>query len=125
MTTTATVSVACKLPSGITITHAPRDAKGETVGAAKTVTFAGANQPGAVLGFGITHDVDAEWFKNWIETDGKNFPPVRNLAIFAQDTSAKAKSAAKEMAKDVKTGLEGLDPAKPAPGVEPVSTDKE
>lgn len=102
-------TIACKLPNGFTLTHKE-----------KTVTFRGANAPDAVLGFGLTHGVDGEWFKDWATTDGKNFPAVKNGSLFAQDNADRARAASKERAKDVKTGLEPLDPAKPAPGVEMV-----
>ena len=117
----ATVSVACKLPNGLTVAHAPKNAKGEAIGPTQTVTFAGSNAPGAVMGYGLTRDVDGEWFANWTKTDGKDFPAVRNMAIFAQASTDEATDAAKEMSGDVKTGLEALDPQKPGAGVEPVT----
>lgn len=100
------VSIACKLPAGLIIRHGD-----------KTVTLAGSNSPTAVAGFGITKDVDAEWFKEWSEKS--QHPAVRNGSIFA-NTAAKVGGEAKEKSGDVKTGLEPLDGTKPGPGIEAV-----
>lgn len=110
----ATVSVACKLPQGLVLSH-----KG------KTVQLTGANASGNRFGFGITKDVDADWFDDWTKTDGKDFPAVKIGAIFAMP-AAKIVDAAAERRKDgaVQTGLEPLDPNKPGMNVEPTDETK-
>jgi len=111
----ARVSVACKLPQGLTITH--KDI---------TLTLKGANSSGNRLGFGVTEGVDGDWFADWATTDAKDFPAVKRGMIFAMDTAAKAKDAAKERRgdKSVQTGLEPLNPDKPAAGVAPTDETK-
>jgi len=112
----AYVNVACKLPQGIKIRH-----KG------KEVVLVGANASGNRFGFGITKNVDGDWFNDWKTTDGKAFPAVVNGSIFAiAGTTEKAQDAAKERQRDTKvqTGLEPLDPDKPGDGVEPTDETK-
>jgi hypothetical protein len=112
----ALVNVACKLPAGLTITH-----KG------KTVTLVGSTKSGNRFGFGITRDVDGDWFKDWATTDAKDFPPIKNGSIFAMaGTTEKIADAGAERRADpvVQTGLEPLDPSKPGKGVEPTDETK-
>lgn len=111
MATPTTVSVVNKLPCGLTVDH--KD---------KTVTFKGANDEGSVAGFGITPEVDRDWFVDWAKTH-PDFPALKNGAIFIQE-AAKARDAARERKKDVKTGLEGLNPDKPIAGIEPTDETK-
>lgn len=106
MAAASTVTVACKLPNGLAATV------GET-----TVAFAGANDPKALLGFGLTPNVDADFWTAWTTAVGKDFAPIKSMALFALDTTAKASAAVKEMSADIKTGLERLDPDKPGPGI--------
>lgn len=116
MATASTISVGNKLPSGLTVTHGPKD------GPVQTVFLKGANDEGAIAGFGITNDVDRDWFKSWTEAH-PDFPPVKNGSIFAVEAN-KARDAARERKSDVKTGLEGLNPDAPAPGIEPTEETK-
>lgn len=108
------ITVACKLPNGLQIEHANR-----------VVTLNGAHHPNAVAGFGMTHDVDEEWFKDWAAKHPK-FPPLANGSIFAASTVTNAADAAKERTDDddVQTGLEPLDADSPAPGIEPTDETK-
>ena len=101
------VSVACKLPAGLII----RTDDG------KTIKLLGSNDPGAIAGFGITKDVNAEAFDKWAEKS--QHPAVRNGSIFT-NTAGKVAGEAKEKADDVKSGLEPLDGAKPMAGIERV-----
>ncbi len=105
------MKVACKLPNGLTIKH--KDV---------TVTLNGATHSSAVGGFGVTLDVDADWFKSWQE-EAKDFPAVSNGSIFAFDRDT---AAVRERRNDptVRTGLEPLNPDAPAPGVEPTDAMK-
>jgi hypothetical protein len=104
-----TVTVACKLPNGLQI-HV-----GET-----KLTLNGANQPGARFGFGLTTDVDADFFKTWVEHHA-TFPAVKNGSIFAFGSEADAVDAARERMNDsrVMTGQEPLNAEAPMPGIEP------
>lgn len=106
--------IACKLPSGLTVEHA-----------GKSVTLNGANHDRAVAGFGMTHDVDADWFKAWAD-ENPAFPPLKSGAIFIATTPAKAEGAAEERTDDasVQTGMEPIDPNKPGNGVEPTEEQK-
>lgn len=113
----ANVNILCKLPQGLKITHA-----------GKTVTLVGANKSGNRFGFGVTKDVDGDWFKDWLDKGhGSTFPAVKNGSIFAMTgTPDKAADAAAERRKDAKvqTGLEPLDPENPGEGVEPTDEQK-
>lgn len=104
--------VACKLPNGLTIDH-----KGETV------TLTGSNDANAVSGYGLTHDVDIDWFMDWATGPARDFPPVARNLIFVAGNSANAGDQAREQAGE-RSGLEGIDPANPAPGIEPTEEQK-
>lgn len=99
-----TVTVACKLPNGLEIEH-----RGHTV------VLAGANSSTAVGGYGLTPNVDADWFEDWM-AGNLDHPAVKNNIIFA-NTPAQAADEAKEK-KGVKTGLEPVDPDNPGEGIE-------
>lgn len=101
----AAVTIACKLPNGLRVRHAEKE-----------VELVGANHSKAIAGFGLTKGVDSDWFASWKAAAG-DFPPLKNGSIFAQ-VDAKAADEAAEKA-DIPTGLEGLDPDKPAAGIEP------
>jgi len=111
-----TVSVACKLPQGLTVTH-----KG------LSVTLAGANASGNRFGFGITPGVDADWFNDWATTDARELPAIKRGMIFAMESAAKAKDAARERRgdKSVQTGAEPIDPNAPGANVEATDASKE
>lgn len=106
----ATVNVGCKLPNGI---------RAELNG--KTVVLAGANSARLVGGFGITEGVDKEFMDGWMKAEAKN-PLVSKGLVFVVDHAAKVAGAAAERAGE-KSGLEALDPEKPAAGV--VKTESE
>lgn len=97
------VQVACKLPNGLTIKHND-----------KTVTLRGANSSGNRFGFGFT-DVTEMDIKDWLETDGKDFPAVKNGSIFIGGPDQ-----AKERQNDrsVQTGFEPLNPTAPGEGLQ-------
>lgn len=99
------ITVGCKLPHGLII---------KTGG--KAVTLNGANSARIVGGYGLTQ-VDKDFFEAW-KKEFAQFPPLKHGLIFAQEKPASADSQAKEQA-DIRTGLEPIDPAKPAPGVRP------
>lgn len=109
---TNTGIVACKLPAGLTVDH-----KGESV------TLNGSRSDGAVAGYGMTKGVDLEWFNDWLTGPGRDFPPVAKGLIFVAGSEANAAAQANEQA-DERSGLEGLNPDAPAPGVEPTDETK-
>lgn len=106
-----TVKIACKLPNGLTITHA-----------GKSVTLKGANDPAAVGGFGVTRDVDKDWFADFVEGNGKDLPFIKNGSVFV--IAGRDTVGATRERKDVDTGMSPLDPDAPMPGIEPTDETK-
>lgn len=104
--------VACKLPNGLVIDHKEQ-----------TVTLVGSNDSGAVGGYGLTPDVDIDWYNDWATGPAREFPPVVKGLIFVAGNDRNAADQALDQ-QDERTGLEGLDPAKPAPGIEPTDETK-
>jgi hypothetical protein len=81
----------------------------------KNVTFAGGRTMDRTTGdlhltgeFGITPDVDADWWKGWT-TAAHDFMPLQTGAIFAS-TSAEPHAEARERKRSVKSGLEQKTP---------------
>ena len=65
----------------------------------------------------LTPDVDAEFFEAW-RKEWADAAFVKNGFIFAHSQTASATSIARER-QALRTGLEGLDPDAPAPGLKP------
>ena len=101
-----TVTVGCKLPHGLHL-----DIGG------KRVTLKGTNASNVIGGHGITENVDKAFFDKWM-SQNKESAAVKNGLIFAHEAAQNTKAEAKEK-KDNKNGFEGLDPAKPGPGIQP------
>lgn len=103
------MTVACKLPNGLTFTHND-----------KTVTLNGANDSGNRFGYGFTEGVD-EVFADFAATDGKDLPAIANGSIFIGGPDA-----ARERMYDprVQTGQEPLSPENPGEGVQPTDETK-
>lgn len=99
------VIVGCKLPNGLIA---------EVQGV--EVKFNGLNTSQIVGGFGITENVDAEFWDAWLEQN-KYMPYVKGGFVFAHTEAASVKSEAKEKQGE-KTGLEPLDPSKKPAGIE-------
>ena len=97
------VTVGCKLPNGLVIKV------GET-----QVVLKGANSSRVVGGYGLT-SVPSDFWDAWAKEYAAS-PFIKNRIVFAQTTVAKAEGMATEQA-SVKTGLEPLNPDKPAPGI--------
>lgn len=123
-------NVACKLPSGMLISHgtlAMQDGKPKidprtslaVVENERTVRLYGSlhkdnpdkEEPmfgGNVGGFGITQGVDADWFADWVLTHENYLPALQEGMIFAlenpKDVQAKAKND-----RSLKSGLQPLD----------------
>lgn len=115
---TDTVTVGCKLPHGLHLDIYNADAKTPeeraTVIARHTIN--GQNSQEIVGGHGITLGVPKAHFEQWMALN-KNSAAVRNGLIFAHENAQSAVREAQEK-KDTKSGFEGIDPAKPGPGVE-------
>lgn len=105
-----TVTVGCKLPQGLEI----------QVGD-KTAVLNGLNQSAIIGGHGITEGVDKELFDAWM-IQRKDSAVVKNGFVFAHEKLASAQAEARNRQSN-KTGLEGLDPNKPAPGIKPAEKD--
>jgi hypothetical protein len=101
------VTVGCKLPHGLHL-----DVAGQRI------TLLGTNASNVIGGHGITENVDKELFEKWL-SDNKDSAAVTGGFIFAHGKVENVKAEAKEK-KANKNGFEGLDPAKPAPGIVPV-----
>ena len=101
-----TVIVGCKLPNGLVIELDEQ-----------RVVLNGANSSAIIGGFGMT-EVNKALFDAWLEKH-KDYEPVKQGLIFAQEKPANAQAEAKDKAK-LKSGFEGLDPKKPAEGIEPM-----
>jgi hypothetical protein len=103
--------VACALPSGLQATYG-----------GETVVFKGANDEGAIVGFGVTTGVDKDWFDKWVESMGKDFTPLNKGLIFARASGIA--DEIKERAPETVTGFEGIDGNSPGPGLEKVDAPK-
>lgn len=133
-----TVTVACKMPHGLELrvfdmvdkrVIAPGGSGTYTVKEAverKTrVRLNGFAHPqdkaaiaSVVGGYGLTFNVDKAFFDLWMEQN-KDSDVVQNGLIFAHVRRENAEGKAREQ-KELKSGLERLDPAKPPPGIVPL-----
>lgn len=102
----ATVTVGCKLPSGLIINMEGRE-----------VTLKGANSSLVIGGFGLTEGVDKAFFDTWLARN-QDFPAVENGLIFVQSTTKNAEAEATEK-QALRSGFEGLNPDAPAPNITP------
>lgn len=94
-----TVTVGCLLPNGIEV-----EINGQPILLKGANTSVIAGIPGT---YGLTEGVDKDGFEKFMK-DYASLPFIKNGAIFAQSTPAKADAAAQEKVGEVKTGLEGL-----------------
>lgn len=108
-----TVTVACKLPHGL---HLDLQRPGKPK---ERVTIHGFTHPGAIAGFGITENVNKEFFDEWLRQN-KDLEPVKQGLIFSHAQQKSVIDQAKDKAY-LKSGLEALDPNKPSPGIEPMT----
>lgn len=102
----ATIVVGCKLPHGLIL----------SVTGAPDVELNGTNSANIIGGYGLTEGVDGALFAQWLTVNHQH-PAVVNGLIFAQASVADAKAQAKDGA-NIKNGFEGINPDKPAPGIE-------
>lgn len=100
----AKVTVGCKLPSGLQLRIDD-----------KLVVLKGSNSSLVIGGYGLTEDVDKDFFDKWLAVN-KDADCVINGFVFSQDRTANAKAEAADNASNA-NGFEGLNPAAPAPGI--------
>ena len=126
----ATVTVACKLPHGIILREFVMDKITEPVigggardteiarATGKTFKISGYAAPidkrpeatviGGLTGFALTHGVPRDLWDNWLRANKDSDMVTRGL-VFAADSEHYAKDKAKDFDK-LKNGLEPLDP---------------
>lgn len=103
------ITVACKIPNGLTVDFAGRSV---------TLNGGHASLPGEAGGYGLTSGIDADWWDSWVQSVTTDFPPLKSGAIFATPRKDSAQAQGREKSA-VRTGFEGLNPETPAPGIEP------
>lgn len=104
----ALVAIGCKLPNGLSIPSA--DGKSR-------LTINGTNTAAILGGHGVTHIEEAE--ADVFFATHADYEPVKNGMLFRHKASndvANIDAIASEQ-KELKSGFEGLDPQKPAPGL--------
>lgn len=101
----AFVTVACKLPHGLKLTLGER-----------SFTLRGANAPDAVVGFGLTV-IPEDFWNDWSKAY-HNYEPLKKGLIFAHAKAGDTRAEAGEK-KELKTGLEQLDPNGIISGIKP------
>lgn len=121
----ATVTVACKMPTGLRLTlfkaraekfpvaggmmieeTISRPAGDPVVLHGNRVPFGERAKVPVVGGYGLNHGISKDFWDAWVEQN-KNLDIVRNRIVFAYDTPDHARGAAKEQ-RDVLSGLEPL-----------------
>ena len=129
------VTVACKLPNGLRIhvdemmefdepvmgggvkTTKRAMQKGGTVFLKGYAVHQGRDAKHPVIGgYGLTHNVDADFFKAWLEQN-KDSAVVVNRLIFAHEKQYYTADKADER-KDVRNGFEPVNPNKLPKGIE-------
>lgn len=104
--------IACKLPNGMVIRGAGKEFKLNGTNSSEIIDPRTGNKANLVHGYGITEDVPAEIWDEFLKTHGKT-PAVVNGIVFAQGDNASVRDQAKDAEKK-ETGLERLDPKKQA-----------
>ena len=113
-TRSPTVTIACKLPTGLHL-----ELNHPQSGEPTRVTVKGPLNARIVSnGFGMTSGVDKDFAEAWFKAYA-NYQPVKTGLIFSEELKAKAKDHAKEN-RDQKSGLEPNDPNKLPPKIERV-----
>ena len=108
---TGTVTIGCKLPCGLVMTFG-----------GKSVELRGSRDSRILNGYGLTNNVDAEFWEAWKKAHAK-LPYVKNELVFAYKDKRSAQDMAEERQKE-RTGMEGLDPDKPGKDLKPVPDKK-
>ena len=115
-----TVTVACKLPNGLHMEIA-RDGQPKvrfTLNGARRRVDANNRELNVeahdvAFTYGLTHGIPKDFWDAWI-AENEHYGPVANGLIFAQAKEADSKAMARER-KDLKSGLEPINPEKPDP----------
>ncbi|HGJ4729113.1 TPA: hypothetical protein ACJGQJ_001198 [Salmonella enterica subsp. enterica serovar Mgulani] len=110
------VSVGCKLPNGLQVTL---DGKTVILNGAATTALRGLDGAIPEGAFGVTQ-VEKDFMDKFIATY-QDAAYIQNNAVFIQKDERSVKAQGKDLEK-AKTGLEGLDPENPAPGVKKADT---
>lgn len=136
-----TVTVCCKLPSGLHLDLMKKNTDGAYTNVLeRRVTINGLQAqrvleraddkgkpvdmepfPGAASGFGLTFNVDADFWEAWV-AQNKDYEPYKRGLIFAHAKVENAKAQAKELGDKkagIKSGLEPLDPTNPGGKIKP------
>lgn len=121
------ISVGCRLPQGLIIEVGYEIKDGGIIQTDKyqRIELKGANQHSKIEGLmrtpspgqlqpGITHNVDAAAFAEWVEKH-KSTNIVKNMLVFEADSPKEIAAMAKELGTE-KTGMEPVDPSK-HPGI--------
>lgn len=119
-----TIAVGCKLPHGLIMQLDRLIEDKATDGAVvrkyvpvgEEVRLNGANTSNVIGGYGITENVDADFFDKWLAQKMEH-AFIREGLVFAMPTVSGVQDRAREQAA-VKSGFEPLNPDKPAPGIE-------
>lgn len=107
-----TVTIACKLPNGLHL---------EVPGRGRVTLNGNATQVGVVPEhqishqYGLTFGVDEDFWNEWVKLHHL-LDIVKKRFVFAHEKVSMVQGEAREM-QEVRTGLERLDPDKPAPGI--------
>jgi len=132
----STVTVACKLPHGLyldVVDPSVFDGIDPKVGVvarpideSSRIRINGCARPVGVPlpddapqivgGYALTPNVPADFWEKWL-SQNKNAPYVKANLIFAHEKAGSVVGEAKDK-RGVRSGLEGMDPDKPAPGIE-------
>ena len=118
-----TVVVACKMPNGI-ILELP-NAAGDPTPFARLKGYSqhyGAYSPDVVAMAGLTHNVDADKWAQWLalaSVPGKEYGPVRDGLIFAMAKQKDVEAVLLETSNDIPSLAEPRDPANPGDGLLP------
>ena len=100
----ATVTVASKLPFNL------RAVLGD-----KALELNGFNSDFTIAGFGITENVDEEFFNAWAKANA-SLAFLKKGLVFSQNKKVNAEAEAKEKTQ-VKSGFEGINPLHPVDGL--------
>ncbi len=106
-----TILIGCKLPSGLVL-DGPRG---------EPIELNGQNTSMVLGGFGLTHVPESIWA--YLEMTYEQHAAFKSKSIFTAGNASVAEVAAvADELEGERTGFEGLDPHKPAPGLQPENT---
>lgn len=129
-----TVTVACKLPHGLMlevvdpavfadvnpqngVVARPPGKRVHVAGCARPIGVPLPDDaPQVVGGYALTQGVPAAFWEQWL-AQNEEAPFVKQKLIFAHEKAGAAVGEAKEK-REVRSGFEGMNPDKPAPGIE-------